>query len=204
MSVGVRRGALVGLVVILIAGPLSCSRGQAHREAATRAPATSAYENPAAEPHPSPRQPTGAQTAGRDSLLNLYRSRLAEWAGLWAAAQPGFGLDSTWLVTRRRWSPLLTRKFEPPAKESPDDVTFEILGIRSPDARYTLNVAATSSSSWLGTHWRSAASPNRRSRLAPVAARAMSSGDEVLSGKSDKLARTHGGPGSVSLDLNAI
>jgi len=90
--------------------------------------------------HPSPLQPAGPQTAGRDSLLNRYRSRLVEWAGLWAAAQPGFALDSTWLVARRRWSPLLTREFEPPQKESPDDVTFAVLGIHSPSHRYTLNV----------------------------------------------------------------
>ena len=140
MSVSLRLGASLALALVLLCAIASCSRRQAHREAAARAPSASVYENPAAEPHPSPPQPAGPQTAGRDSLLKRYRPRLAEWTGLWAAAQPGFVLDSTWLVARRRWSPLRTHEFDPPEKESPEDVTFEILGILSPDARYTLNV----------------------------------------------------------------
>jgi len=59
---------------------------------------------------------------------------------MWSAAQPAFGLDSTWLVGRERWRPLFTRPFERPVKEGEDDVTFEILGIRSPDGRHTLDV----------------------------------------------------------------
>jgi hypothetical protein len=82
----------------------------------------------------------GPQTAGRDSLLNRFRSQLAPWAAMWAAAQPGFALDSTWLVARERWAPIDIRPFEPSPPESEDDVTFAILGIPSPDGRYTLDV----------------------------------------------------------------
>jgi hypothetical protein len=59
---------------------------------------------------------------------------------MWAQAQPAFGLDSTWLVGRTRWGPLETRAYEPTPKETDEDITFDILGIRSPDGHYTLDV----------------------------------------------------------------
>ena len=51
-----------------------------------------------------------------------------------------FVMDSTWRVGSTRWAPLLTRPFEPLPPESDDDVTFAILGLRSPDGRHTLDV----------------------------------------------------------------
>jgi hypothetical protein len=67
-------------------------------------------------------------------------NRVAVRAALWSAAQPGFALDSTWLVGRGRWVPIRTVAWMPPVKETEDDITFDILGIRSPGGRYTLNV----------------------------------------------------------------
>jgi hypothetical protein len=59
---------------------------------------------------------------------------------MWAQAQPGFGLDSTWLVERVSWGPLASSAYEPPPKETETDIAFDILGIRSPDGHYTLDV----------------------------------------------------------------
>jgi len=73
-------------------------------------------------------------------LLNRFRADLEPWAAMWAQAQPGFGLDSTWLVERTSWRPSQTSPYEPPPKETEADITFDILGIRSPDGRYTLDV----------------------------------------------------------------
>jgi len=126
------RAVLGTLVLVLGAAPLGCSRkGDRHAE--------QPEANPAAVPHPCPPQPTGPQTAGRDSLLNRFRRPLDEWAALWAPAQPGFGLDSTWRVRKSLWSPSQTREFD---MLSQDDVTFGILGIRSPDGRLVLDVDA--------------------------------------------------------------
>ena len=132
--------ALLLATILVAATPLACSRQRSGARRAPAHPPGSASENPAAIPHPCPPQPTGPQTAGRDSLLNRFRPKLEPWAALWAEAQPGFGLDSTWLVARRHWGQLGVVAFEPPTKETPDDVTFEILGLRSPDGVHTLNV----------------------------------------------------------------
>lgn len=135
----VRRAAAL-LALGLAVTPLACSREGKHREtSATRAPA-SGDENPAAIPHPCPPQPSGPQTAGRDSLLNRFRPKLEGWAEMWAEAQPGFRLDSTWFVSRTKLEPLDTGTFAQPPRESAEDIAFGVLGFRSPDGRYTLYV----------------------------------------------------------------
>lgn len=72
--------------------------------------------------------------------MNTIASSLSEWTAMWAAALPGFAIDSTWRVASARWTPLLTRPFEPLELESEDDVTLAILSLRSPGGRYTLDV----------------------------------------------------------------
>ena len=59
---------------------------------------------------------------------------------MWAQAQPGLALDSTWFATRTPWRPLSIAAFDSTSRETSDDVTFELLGIRSPNGAYTLNV----------------------------------------------------------------
>lgn len=140
MSRSIRSGVGIALALLVAIAPLACSRKQAGRGAPSENPSEHAVENPADVPRPCPPQPTGPQTAGRDSLLNRFRSELEPWVAMWAAAQPGFGLDSTWRVSRERWALVDVRPYEPLPPESEDDVTLDILGIRSPDGRYTLDV----------------------------------------------------------------
>ena len=101
-------------------------------------------ENPAAVPHPCPPQPTGPQVGRSDPLLNSARPILAEWSAMWARALPDFAVDSLWRVGTDRWAAMYVRPFEPvkpgPGVDVEDYLAFELLGIRSPDRRYTLDV----------------------------------------------------------------
>jgi hypothetical protein len=84
-------------------------------------------------------QPSGPPIGQSDTLVNARRPQLAEWETMWSAAMPGFSVDSLWLVRRDRWRPLYERPFER-RRESSNDVSFEVMGIRSPDETRTLLV----------------------------------------------------------------
>jgi hypothetical protein len=133
--------ACVALLALAAAFLWGCSRhetaGHAGKGAPDSARASTAYENPAAVPHPCPPQPTGPQIGKSDSLVNAIGPRLMEWVTMWRAALPGFAADSLWRSGSSRWAPAFSGHFEP---LEPGDLTFTLLGIRSPDGRYTLDV----------------------------------------------------------------
>jgi hypothetical protein len=72
--------------------------------------------------------------------MNAAAPKLSEWARMWAAALPGFAVDSTWRTGSARWVPQFSGRFEPLEPESSGDLAFALLGLRSPDGRYTLDV----------------------------------------------------------------
>lgn len=82
-------------------------------------------------------EPTGPPIGRSDTLVNAARPQLAEWEALWSAAMPGFALDSLWLVGQRRWRPIQQRPFVR-RRQTSKDVSFEVLGLRSPDESRTL------------------------------------------------------------------
>jgi hypothetical protein len=63
---------------------------------------------------------------------------------MWARALPGFEPDSLWVVKRSRWSPLGGTKYVPIVvgedADPADYLAFQLLGLRSPDRRYILDV----------------------------------------------------------------
>jgi hypothetical protein len=64
---------------------------------------------------------------------------------MWARALPGFATDSLWRVGRNRWSLARGTPYEPRvigdnSADPGDLLAFALLGIRSPDGRYTLDV----------------------------------------------------------------
>jgi hypothetical protein len=142
MSPPLERLLALTVSIVVAVTPLACSRTGSDRGTSAGLPPAGGYENPADVSLPCPAQPSGAQTVGRDSLLNRFRPNLEPWAAMWAQAQPGFGLDSTWLVERTPWRPLETRVFRPPSKGTEEETTFDVLGLRSPDDHYTLDVDA--------------------------------------------------------------
>jgi hypothetical protein len=100
------------------------------------------YENPATVPHPSPSQPAGPQIGKSDSLLNAIAPRLMDWVSMWRAALPGFRADSMWGGWRAKWSRIHADSVSDDLfrKEDESDVTYELLGLPSPDGRYLLHI----------------------------------------------------------------
>jgi hypothetical protein len=90
---------------------------------------------------PSPPQPSGPPIGRRDALANASAPALEEWVAMWAAALPGFAIDSTWAAGRERWTPLYTKPFAEDPLSAPD-TTFQILGLPSPDGQHVLDVDA--------------------------------------------------------------
>jgi hypothetical protein len=90
-------------VAVLAATPLACSRRDGPRNSAVSHRRVG--ENPR-HLTPVPAQPAVPQDAGRDSLLNRFRTESGAMGCDVGAVQPGFGLDSTWLVERTPWRPL--------------------------------------------------------------------------------------------------
>ena len=79
-----------------------------------------------------------------NSALSAASPQLADWTAIWAQALPGFTPDSMWLVHRSHWSPAGASKYDLVAvgrgADPEGDLAFELLGLRSPDRRYTLDV----------------------------------------------------------------
>jgi len=64
---------------------------------------------------------------------------------MWTRALPGFEPDSMWLVNRSHWSPSGGSRYEPivagdQSADPGDLLAFKLLGLRSPDRRYLLDV----------------------------------------------------------------
>jgi hypothetical protein len=92
--------------------------------------------------HPPPAQPSGTQIGKTDSLMNATVPGLSEWVVMWRAALPGFAVDSLWAGSRGRWRPISVGEGDgfTEAREGPDDVTFELLVLPSPDGEHLLYV----------------------------------------------------------------
>ena len=140
---------LAALVTLSLAAPclLGCNRKPMARASAGRADTTQAAqtpENPAAVPHPCPPQPAGPQVGRGDPRLNAARAKLAKWSAMWSKSPPGFEPDSLWRVESRRWQPSDVRPFEPlkpgTQVDPGEDLAYQLLGIRSLDGHYTLDV----------------------------------------------------------------
>jgi hypothetical protein len=74
--------------------------------------------------------------------MNAIVPRLSTWVVMWGAAIPGFKTDSLWAGSRGQWLPGSLGEGEdiPEARESPDDVTFELLVFPSPGGDHVLYV----------------------------------------------------------------
>jgi hypothetical protein len=135
-------------VAALVLAVLGCGRKttsmRGHGSAADSTSASTGFTNPAEVPHPCPAQPSGPQVGRSDPRLNAVSPRLAEWTAMWAQALPGFAPDSMWLVHRGRWNALARGKYQPMVigkdADPGEDLAFELLGLRSPDRRYILDV----------------------------------------------------------------
>src|SRR5258705_1444397 len=78
----------------------------------------------------------------RDSLISAIAPELEDWVGMWRTALPGFTLDSLSGGTLEKWQPVdvggNTGGFAHRYESS--DVTFQILGLPSPDGRMILDL----------------------------------------------------------------
>jgi len=133
------RNAVATLLVLVMFG---CAPRKAGPEAHGRDSSTASAPavNPAEVAHPCPPQPSGPQIGKSDPVVNAAAPKLSEWAKMWAAALPGFAIDSTWRTGSARWVPQFSGRFGPLEPESSGDLAFTLLGLRSPDGRYTLDV----------------------------------------------------------------
>lgn len=125
-----------------VAQRVAMLRGQAWADSVLAARGPQAPANSADVPHVLPPPPTGPQLGKSDSLMNAVSPRISEWISMWRAALPGFEADSMWRAGRERWLPASPEHFEriPEHRDGGNDVSFEILGVRSPDGRYILDV----------------------------------------------------------------
>jgi len=125
-----------------VAQRVAMLRGQAWADSVLAARGPQAPVITADVPHPPPLPPADPQLGKNDSLMNAVAPRISEWIAMWRTALPGFEADSMWRAGRERWLPTSTKPFEriPEHRDSGDDVSFEILGIRSPDGHYILDV----------------------------------------------------------------
>jgi len=139
---------LVGALSLLVVCAQGCGRRGTSERASPNTADTSrgsvGSQNPADPQHPCPPQPAGPQVGRSDPLLNAATPKLGEWSAMWAQALPGFAPDSLWRLSGGRWSPTDVRSFEPvkpgPDVDPGDYLASELLGIRSPNGRYTLDV----------------------------------------------------------------
>jgi hypothetical protein len=132
--------ALLALLAVFVLGSAGC---QSKEPKATPVPESATGDTTSGMRSESgPPQPSGAQIGTSDSLMNVAAPKLEEWIAMWRASLPGFAVDSLWMDKKQRWSPDLLRKIEGDIRhrETPTDVAFEILGIRSPDGRRILDV----------------------------------------------------------------
>lgn len=138
------RLAWLAAVIVLVTVTWGCARSKPPRLEPASVPDTTLaparYAPPVVIARPAPPQPSGSPI-GRDPSMSEIRPQLTEWTDLWAAAQPGFAIDSTWRVRRGHWTPAHSRRAKGP-RASQDIVTFSGLRLRSPDWRYTLVVTA--------------------------------------------------------------
>lgn len=138
MRYGMRARAALALLLALALGCTGCAK-KGEDLIADSADST-AYQNPAAIPHPSPPQPSGPQVGKSDPILNAAAPMLRDWVTMWQSALPGFQADSTWKVDIQRWTPA-RRKLERNLEhlETESDLAFKLLSSRSPDGRYILD-----------------------------------------------------------------
>ena len=139
-----RRGVGNALAAALVLVTFGCVPRKTGREAHGGDSSTAhapALENPAEVLHPCPPQPSGPPIGKSDPLMNAAAPKLSEWVTMWRAALPGFEADSMWGGGRERWLPASTQHFERISDLISDrGIAFDILGLRSPDGRYILDV----------------------------------------------------------------
>jgi hypothetical protein len=73
--------------------------------------------------------------------MTAIEPELVEWVAMWRTALPGFRVDSLWRGKAGPWRPVFTAATGGFAHaHRPTDLTFQILGIASPDGRMIVDI----------------------------------------------------------------
>lgn len=127
----------LALLALLLAIAAGCARKSDELTATADSTATGEMTTV----HPAPPQPAGLQVGRSDPILNAAAPQLGVWESMWEAALPGFRVDSTWKADIQRWT--LTRRRigrDLQGLEAETELAHRLLGSRSPDGRYILDV----------------------------------------------------------------